>query len=1471
MNRQLPGSVRYLALGLILLLGASLRLVGLDWDEGQHLHPDERFLTMVEADLRWPASLGEYLDEASSPLNPRNVGYSFFVYGTLPTTLVKAVALVLDKTGYGEVHLVGRSVGAVFDLGTICFLFLLARVLYRDDRIGLLAALLLSLAVLPIQLAHFFTVDSVATFFITGALYALAGAQRRDRLVEWLACGLFFGLAVACKLSSAIFALLPPLVAVYQEWLRSKTHTSRGALACIGRPIARLVPLFVVAFVAFRLGQPDAFRGPGLLGLAPSERWLANLSEVRRLVGGMVDYPPSHQWANRVALWHPWKNMVLWGMGLPLGLAAWAGVAAAGWRLVRGRAWSHLLPVGWTAIVFLYHGPQFVMPMRYFLPIYPTLILSAAWLLVRLWAKSHQSEPRVAGVRWLRWTPAKAAILIGLVGAGAFGWAFAFMSIYGYPHTRIQASRWIYENIAPGKVLANEHWDDGLPLPLGGGNRTPELYTRVELKWYDDDTPEKMRRAIETLDQADYVVLSSNRLSDSIPRLPMRYPMTTRYYQALLDGTLGFRKVADFTSYPRFAGLEMPDLSAEEPFTVYDHPGVQIFEKTKGYTAERASSILGKVDWEGVVRLLPKQVSKAPTALMFPSSRWAEYKQAGTWSAMFRRSSLGNWAPVLSWVLLVEMLGLLGAPYLFAACRGLPDRGYSFAKLLGLLLVGWGSWLLASVQLLPYAKSGILLVLFAWGLGAFVLARVYAADIRAFWQSHRRVMLSEEAVFWGLFLLFVLIRCANGDLWHPSRGGEKPMDFAYLNAVIKSRWFPPYDPWFAGGYMNYYYFGFVLWGTLIQLSGIVPSVAYNLIIPTLFAMTGVGAFGVVLALIHKKGKPISGHQLRFALLGPAFVGVIGNLGIVKLILKALASLGGAGPGSGIGGWDYVTRLAGGLGAYLRGEEPLPISLEGWYWAPTRAISHPPSEAGPITEFPWFTFLFGDLHAHAMALPLTLLALGLVFAFLRGTWKGSERAFRMAERLPLLGLMSLALGALWATNTWDLPTYAALALIALCLAGWQRDGLRGVRKAAWTGLGVGAAGYVLFLPFHRAYATPYGSFEVWDGSRTSVGDYLTAHGFFLFVLLACLLSDLWLGQGHSGVVRLLRMTLGRRYRIKRLWRLHRQLARSRPLYRFGLGGVGLMCLLCGVLFWFHHAVAGLIVGFLTLILLLFLGRRASALWRMTLALGAVALLLTLGVEYWVVQGDISRMNTVFKLYFQAWTLFALASAAALAHLGEQWHCWPKALRRVGFAGLAVLLIAVLLYPVVATGARIQDRFPSSAGFTLDGMAFLDGAVLQDWGRALDLSYDKQAIQWLQENVSGSPVMVEANTSPRLYSWGGRYSMFTGLPSIVGWNWHQKQQRAVLPQEIIDRRLEDVRRIYSTSDPDEASRTLGRYRAEYLIVGPLERAYYPPEGIAKFESAAGKSWALVYDSGGVQIYRLADEAPFSRQAAKPPTPS
>jgi hypothetical protein len=436
----------------------------------------------------------------------------------------------------------------------------------------------------------------------------------------------------------------------------------------------------------------------------------------------------------------------------------------------------------------------------------------------------------------------------------------AFSSIYNRPNSRIQASRWIYQNLPQGATLANEHWDHGLPIGGLDGNTAygdQGMFKLVEMANYDDDSPDKVNRMVENLTQADYIVLSSNRLYDSIPRLPIRYPMTSRYYQLLFSGKLGFERIKEFTSYPTFLGIQIPDQVAEESFSVDDHPRVQIFQKTPAFDPEKVRQELGVgIIWEAVVHITPRQASTVSKSLELSAKEETLYQRVATWSsAEVKEGSWGMHLPVLAWFVVLELIGLIALPVTFIAFRSFADRGYIFSKAIGLLIVSWGAWLIASLRFAPFTWWTILAVLAFVVLGSVLfMGQQKWNELLSFLRTRWQLILLEDGLFWLFFALLLAIRWHNPDLWHPEMGGEKPMDVAYLTAIVRTPYFPAYDPWFSGGYINYYYFGFVLAATLIHLTGIVPTVAYNLAVPTFFALTAMGAFTVAWNIAESRQK-----------------------------------------------------------------------------------------------------------------------------------------------------------------------------------------------------------------------------------------------------------------------------------------------------------------------------------------------------------------------------------------------------------------------------------------------------------------------------------------------------------------------------------------------------------------------------------------------------------------------------------------
>jgi YYY domain-containing protein len=1404
-------------LGLILLIAAVFRIHGLlTWDADTHQHPDERFLVQVSTAVALPNSIGEYFNSARSSLNPYARGHDRYAYGQLPLTLTRALGELTGNTSYDTVDGPGRALSTIADLLTILFTWLLARRVF-GVRVAHLAALLLALTVLHIQLAHYYAVDTFVACFAAAALFFGQRAWQRESLVDALLAGLMIGLATACKVSAVILLPVLGLVFVWPRRGRPNRTQLLDGIAAFGVAC-------VAVFFAFRIAEPYAFLGPAVWNIRLNPTWFSDKAYQIEVSSGTVDVPFMIQWAGTPAYTFALQSIVQWGMGPALGLAGLAGLALATWRLVRGhqRERDALLVLLWTGLNLFYFGGQFAKFMRYLLPAYFGLAICAAYALVfatdglarvRRWQLSRLG-------RWL------APAVVALTAM----WALAFSSIYDQTHSRIQASSWMYANIPAGATLATEHWDDRLPLGLP--RTDPGSYKYVELALYDAETPAKRDKLLQALDQADYVILASRRLADSIPRLPERYPMATTYYRLLQSGQLGFERTARFQVQPRLGPLAIDDSRAQEDFTVYDHPLVEIWRKRPEYSRAAVAQLLGAVPLDRVVNVRPIDGGKG--ALLQTPAEQQIQTASGTWSALFNRDDLVNRFSVLVWLLVAEAIALSSLPALWRWLPFLPDRGFGATKIVGLACIAYVSWLVASLKLAPFERPVLLLV---WGLllaGSCAAVWRRRAALRAWILAERRLLIVEEAVFLACFGLFLFIRAANPDLWHPSFGGEKPMNFAYLNAITKSEYFPPYDPWFAGGIINYYYFGLVLVAVLIKLTGILPEIAFNLAEPTLFGALCVATFSAAFGL----SIPVRGHVRRASaylagLTGVALVGILGNLDAGLQVLDQLWRIGGERmPQSG-----GVARLTMGLLAVIQGARFPPLD----FWRSTRFIG--PEDVGPIHEFPYFTFLYGDLHAHQIALPLTVAVVIIVINLVR-----SLRAQPGRVPWPSLVIGGVLVGMLRPTNTWDFPPYAALVGLGLVLGllpGLVRLDRRAIQTLVVCGIVFGAMAQLSFWPYLQRYQLFYTGVDPVK-ARTALNQYLTIHGLFVFL-------------GGS----LVTWYLIRVRRRVQATRRARTLVAEPGYYGMLLPVAGLngfaslpgvvvgLGIVAGVAFWLGgYPTRGFIVIGIAASAAACLAHRRSASRALQAALFGVALFATLIPEFVALQGDVGRMNTVFKFYLQAWVLFSIGAAVAVGWLARAFarDTVLRQVRPAWVALTAVLVFAAVAYPLFASAGKVGLRF-ADLPLSLDGMQYMDYARYLDDNRDMNLPADAKALRWMQDNIVGTPVVLEGR-SP-VYRWGSRVSIYTGLPTILGWDVHEGQQRAGF-SSMLQERQSDVERAYSSGNSRDMLGVLRKYDVHWVYVGGLERAYYAATGLDKLRTMP--ELRLAYDADGVQIYEV-----------------
>lgn len=537
----------------IMIIGGFFRFYNLNWDQNQHLHPDERFLTMVGNAMKIPNNFFSYLDPKISLINPTNIGYGFFVYGVFPLTLNKIIAVGLGNDSYNNFTIQGRFLSGLFDFLIIFLVYATVKLLEKQfnlkPSLKYIASFLYAISVLPIQLSHFFTVDTFLNFFTFASFYFALRFYVKQRTLFILISAFLVGLAISSK-ASGIFILPLNLLLIILPYIKNLLTKKL-------KIIAFLLLYFIVLYFSTRIFDPYLFKNSNPFDLSINTKFLESIASLNSLANKDAWFPPSVQWINKLTIWYSLYNMALFGLGLPISIFSFIGT----YYIIRSRKILPILLNAWALLFFFYQSTRFVQTMRYFLILYPFMAILATLGFVYSMQKAH------AGLR-------VSIVILLLI------WPLAFFSIYTKDHSRIDASKWIYENISSGEKIVWEHWDDPLPLLL---SKYSMQYSTEQLPVFDPDTPEKIQNINKILVNTDYYVLSSNRAWGSIPTVPERYPLSKKFYEELFAEKRGFVKIKEFTSYPslRYLGIpiDFPDDWSEEAFTVYDHPKVIIFKK----------------------------------------------------------------------------------------------------------------------------------------------------------------------------------------------------------------------------------------------------------------------------------------------------------------------------------------------------------------------------------------------------------------------------------------------------------------------------------------------------------------------------------------------------------------------------------------------------------------------------------------------------------------------------------------------------------------------------------------------------------------------------------------------------------------------------------------------------------------------------------------------------------------------------
>jgi len=777
----------------------------------------------------------------------------------------------------------------------------------------------------------------------------------------------------------------------------------------------------------------------------------------------------------------------------------------------------------------------------------------------------------------------------------------------------------------------------------------------------------------------------------------------------------------------------------------------------------------------------------------------------------------------LAWWFSLEVVGFVAFPLTFLLFSGLRDRGYTLAKIVGLIFVGYVLWLTGVVGLLPFTRGAIILILAVFAVVGLALIGRNQKPFFTYFREHWRYVLLVEALFAVSFFVAAWLRANVPD---GISATEKPMEVALLSSLVRDTSLPAEDPWLSGSNINYYYFGYQLMASQIKLLGIGVNFGFNLALSTIVALGSVAAFGIVYNLVD--GRQEGGQKQRNLAWGRPAAIALGLVAVVVLfiysnyegVLELLAIHGVDSPAF----YNFVA--IDGLDGPRVSTTWYPTEHWNW-WRASRLFC----EGCPlvITEFPFFSFLLGDLHPHVLAIPFLLLTVAIGWNLLVQS-EDNLWQWRMA---PSMIAMAILVGAIGFIHTINLPVVLALLVTIYGLRQFRRHRRLGRELLVSTGVFavVLAAGSLLvYLPFYATYDTPSSGILTTNGPDTRPFHLFLQWGLFLLLVTGAAVYTISRhSRGWRFTPRQIALAAAPALAAVAIWAVLRPALAAGPELTAGASG------------WLTLAWLG---ATLTLLLLAIFrnvtvdraGRPGDLATLFALTIAALAVLVMLGSELFFIKDVFnSRLNTVFKGWYVAWLLLGLAAVFSAYVLLREWR--PQQLLGRGLYGItaaavALLLLAGLVYPVTATLNRTNGLDNRT---TLDGFAFLKNSRPGEY----------EAIQWLTTNVAGRPVIMEAIGGS--FSEFGRVSAYTGLPTVLGWPGHENQWRGSFkPQGT---REEDVDMAYSTTDVQAALAVLEKYQVEFVYVGPLERQKYDAPALEKFRQFMG----VAFESGDVTIYQ------------------
>jgi YYY domain-containing protein len=836
---------------------------------------------------------------------------------------------------------------------------------------------------------------------------------------------------------------------------------------------------------------------------------------------------------------------------------------------------------------------------------------------------------------------------------------------------------------------------------------------------------------------------------------------------------------------------------------------------------------------------------------------------------------------LLSWWLLTLCAGIAVYPLMFRLARGLPSRGYALSRAAGLLISGFIFWMLNILGLFRNDSGNAAfsaVILFVIGLVGYVTWRD-REPILPWLRAHWRLIVVTEAVFAIAFVSWAIVRALNPNL----TGTEKPMEMAFLAASRRSSIFPPSDPWMSGYAISYYHFGYILMGAIANLSGVTNGTAFNLSAALTFGLVCVTAFGVGFDLVaarhveqslNEQEKPAAkrGKWSPYAvgILAAILLAVMGNLGTAAVELPYQYN---ALPASYFHWMDIEERDGSSTGCQATQQTP-PNCFWWWFrWSRVvrdRNLDGSAVGVQPIDEFPQFSFVLSDIHPHVLALPFVILAFGLMLNLAL-----SKRGPYLWEMLIYL----ICIGGLAFLNSWDVA-FLGLFVGAEALRRLVRNGTGGLTRSDWLSLvGFGALSAIgtgiLYLPFFISFRSQAGGIlpnVIWP---TQFQQFFLMFGTFLVIICAFVGAEVWRARRSEGGSTFNTPLAGQ-------------------IIVYGIIGLLILVVAASIIAWvspgirdvvlrtadqsggllalFPSLIARRLQGVLTegiLLAIIFgvIGRlfarepkrtagespirrviNYSPVTGFVLLMIAAGAILALAPDFVYLRDDFgTRINTLFKFYYQTWALWSIASAYALwSLLGDIATIRLPSPTRAAVGVVATVLIAAgLIYAPLA----IYTRAWTESGHVSNSNI----AMTLDSGDTLAIGADDYAaitcLSQLAVTMGDKAVVAEGMVDPMAYNnQYGRVSALTGIPTLMGWSNHENQWRGNTYQAARGTRVEDEASLYNTSDWKEVQRVVQKYHITYIYIGPTERQLYAAGGgLTKFDSLTP-----ICKSGNVAVY-------------------